>query len=197
MSIAVYRGLKGKARRNRKRNLAAKFHQDEWIAECLKPNVGNVHRDRIIPIRGRSEFLPAIAAMTDLEPDGVGQQLELSIDKTGPDHRLLERKIVWPPDQAGRVRTSKLERRTRSKPERAIRFGQRTGHENREARDSRRTLQVSGSRKPILVPPMGWPSATTVRRPVPAFTLGGFAYGCLLGGAAAALLLMFLDTFIR
>lgn len=69
-------GLSGKARRVRNRSRAARLHAQQMIEEYAEPDPLAGHRDRYIPIRGRSEFLPSVA--------------QASVPAARPDRRQME-----------------------------------------------------------------------------------------------------------
>ena len=72
------RGLVGKARRTRYRSRASCLHAQQMIAEYFdpKPDPCLAHRERLIPIGHRREFLPSAAPTYE---DGMGNQLELPL----------------------------------------------------------------------------------------------------------------------
>lgn len=197
MTTAWYGGLTGKSRTNWKRDRAVKSLQDQWIAESLVPRVDERVRDRYIPIRRRRKFLPQIASSTDLDALAFETPLELPMPAMGEDRRPFERRIVWPPDQAGPLKTDALLRASRKRSDRAIRLIPGTLRASSDSSKFGRTMTQSPQRQRALALPEGRPTAQRSLHRGPEFTLGGFAGGCLLGGAAAAVILVVLDALLR
>lgn len=57
-------GLSGKARKACYRRRAARLHSGQLIDELLEPQAAD---KRYVPIRGRSDFLPSVAQVTDVK----------------------------------------------------------------------------------------------------------------------------------
>ena len=197
MTTAWYGGLTGKSRTNWKRDRAEKSRQDQWIAESLGPRVDERVRDRYIPIRRRRKFLPQITSSTDLDASGIEAPLELPVPAMGEVRRSFERRIVWPPEQAGPLRTDGLLRRPRKRSDRAIRLIPGTLRDGSDPSESGQPIPQSPQRRHGLGLPDGRPTAQRSAHRGTEFTLGGFLGGCLMGGAAAAVILVVLDALLR
>ena len=196
MTTAWYGGLTGKSRTNWKRDRAEKSLQDQWIAESLGPQADKRVRDRYIPIRRMRKFLPKIA-FSDQDAPGTETPLESATPVTGDDRRSFERRIVWPPDQAGPLKTDRLLRAPRKRSDRAIRLIPGTRLDGSESSKSGRTIAPSPQRPRTLTFPETQPPAQRSAHHGPGFTLGGFVGGCVMGGAAAAVVLVVLDVLLR
>ena len=196
MTTAWYGGLTGKSRTNWKRDRAEKSLQDQWIAESLGPQADKRVRDRYIPIRRMRKFLPKIA-FSDQDAPGTETPLESATPVTGDDRRSFERRIVWPPDQAGPLKTDRLLRAPRKRSDRAIRLIPGTRLDGSESSKSGRTIAPSPQRQRALALPEAQPLAQQSGHRGPGFTLGGFVGGCVMGGAAAAVVLVVLDVLLR
>lgn len=196
MTTAWYGGLTGKSRTNWKRDRTEKSLQDQWIAESLGPRADERVRDRYIPIRRMRKFLPKIAS---LDQDATEQVTPLgsALPVAGEDRRSFERRIVWPPDQAGPLKTDRLLRTPRKRSDRAIRLIPVARRNGSDSTESGRTIDPSPQRRPALALPEAQPLAQQSGHRGPGFTLGGFVGGCMMGGAAAAVILVVLDVLLR
>ena len=190
-------GLSGKARRNRAMRRAAKFHTDQLIGEYFdfesrqrRSAAGRMGIGRPIPIRGRSEFLPSAISLDESDFAAMDEAMENASAVTESQHptggspaRSWERRIVWPPEA---VREERAREAKQSPPvtDRVIQF----------------PAKVSGDKQPrtTLRFPQEWPAPRQLRaRRGRRYTFGGFAYGCLLGSAAAAMILVVVDIALR
>lgn len=170
MQAVKHGGLSGKARRARARNRAARLYASQLIVEYLEPDSGERHRGRYIPIRGRNVFFPSVthSSIAQTEPmETVQSATRLELPPATDDKR---QKIDLPPD-AGRATP---------------------GREPEPGRDA--AIGFSRAAKPGNSP-VTEPVGTFDRRQN--FTLSGFFLGCAMGGAAAALVLLVLQTAIR
>lgn len=159
-------GLNGKARTLRQRDRASRLHAQQLLEEYFDPDLIADRRDRYIPIRSRSEFLPAVAVWRDERNEvdrglaqGVQFELPLNADAPAPAD-FCDAGVKVPATQATPV----------------------------ELRHVNET------------PPMGWArpkvSFQPVSRPNPrgSFDPKRFLYGCLLGSAAAAVVLLMVSA---
>ncbi len=181
-------GLSGKARRNRAIRRAAKFHADQLVSEYFdfepraqRSRAGRMSAGRPIPIRGRSEFLPSAVSLDESDFAAMDEAMESADTLT--ESRSRERRIVWPPEA---VREERAREAKRSTPvtDRAIQF----------------PSKVNGEKQPraALRFPQEWPAPRQFRgRRRRRYTFGGFAYGCLIGSAAAAMILVVVDIALR
>ena len=161
-------GLNGKARTLRQRDRASRLHAQHLLEEYFDPDLIADRRDRYIPIRSRSEFLPAVTVWRDERNEddmGFSQavQFELSLDATAPAPAdCCDAGVKVPATQPTPV-------------------------ELRHANEK---------------PPMGWarPKVSfqpiSRRNPRNSFDPKRFLYGCLLGSAAAAVVLLMVSVVI-
>lgn len=152
MENTRYNGLAGKARRARDLNRVTRMYAQQMIDEYLYPDPDPVRPERYIPIRGRSEFLPSAAFISE-DQDALQRQLELPLSAAAATHESA------PPDQTV----------------------QRTAVE--VAREPRRSSVIRPLRAPFQ------PTQRRKQKQSP-FTPGGFLFGCALGSAAAAMVLL-------
>ncbi len=168
MKNGTYGGLAGQSRRVRYRNRADRLHTQHLIDEYLEPDE---EPDREIPIKGRSDFLPTVAGSAVEATEEAGMQLELPLDAAVDEQRDEQR-------------TSSVEDiPTCEEPEPAR---SETRH------DPRPHAEDKGD-------PVRWGSQditafTETRRKD--FEVGKFLYGCLIGGSAAAALLVVLQFVV-
>ena len=79
-------GLTGKARANRNRNRIQRIHAQQMLDEYLDADAPR-ESPRLIPLRGRAEFLPTIDSWTREDATfETGNQLELTLQAAN-DHR--------------------------------------------------------------------------------------------------------------
>lgn len=184
-------GLSGKARRNRAMRRAANFHTDQLVSEyfdfepnALRSLAGRMNTERPIPIGGRSEFLPSAVSLDESDFAAMDEAMENATtvtEEAAP--RSWERRIVWPPEA---VREERAREAKRSAPvtDRAIKFPSKASDD----KQPRTKLQF----------PQEWPAPKQFRRRRgQRITFGGFAYGCLLGSATAAMILVVVDIALR
>lgn len=181
-------GLSGKARHNRAMRRASKFHTDQLVSEyfdfepkALHARAGRMNTGRPIPIRGRSEFLPSAVSLDESDFAAMDEAMENAATVT--EARSWERRIVWPPEA---VREERAREAKRSAPvaDRAIKFPSKASDD----KQPRTKLQF----------PQEWPAPKRFRRRRgQRITFGGFAYGCLLGSATAAMILVVVDIALR
>ena len=154
MEDTRYTGLAGKARRARDLNRVTRMYTQQMIDEYLYPDPDPVRPERYIPIRGRSEFLPSAAFISE--------------DQDAPTQRQLELPLIV----AVAARESALPVQT---------FERST------------SLEVADEpRRDSVIRPLKSPFQPTPRRKQKQspFTPGGFLFGCALGSAAAAMVLL-------
>lgn len=144
MKNARHGGLSGKERVYRLRERVARKCAEDWVAEYLEPDGVDRRANRVIPIRGRADFLPSLTSMESLPPKAAQLELEL---------RSLE-----------------------SSPSRQA--GSTAGGES-----------VTAAAGQTVVPSRPFRPNDAAKR-VARFSFVEFAWGCALGGAAAAVLLM-------
>lgn len=169
MQAVKHGRISGKARRVRHRNRAARLYTQQMIDEHFEPGDATTTSDRYIPIRGRSDFLPSVTQHDGLFPAGADSQLELPLTTGSSD------KSVTRPAQPHR---SDLEQKPDTTADAAIRF----------PRDERRTDEFDPRRLD--------PGGARGGKPAGTFTIGGFLVGCAIGSAAAALVLLVVQTAI-
>lgn len=174
--------LAGRARRARFRKRAARLHAQCLIDEFHEPDPSERRSSRHIPIRGRSDFLPAVAigssiVMNRSNANKGDSQLNLPLRHAADTKK---RAVVASSHQAkneprlvGFDDLPKTEAESGKSEESAIRFTKPRGP-NYDLFNLRRF--DAPRREPA--------------------TLGGFLTGCALGTAAASLLLLVLHTVI-
>ena len=162
MQSVMNRGLAGRERKAHYRNRAGRLFTQMLIDEYLEPTPDEADRDRFIPIRGRSDFLPAVATSVLEELSHADTQLELPLTCE---------------DDNGRHKTqdpAKSKRNGNGKSDAVIRF------RSQASRIAEETSEQSQPAESV-------PSTSDEKSE---FTLRGFLYGCALGSGAAAVLLM-------
>ncbi len=169
-------GLSGKARRVHYRNRAVRLHTRHLIDEYLHPDAVDKDWYRYIPIRGRKEFLPSIIRTGEVfTADGV-RRLGLP---AGTEEKVYET--------------------ARSSPARGFVAGQCSEF----TKDKDKVVVLSGTapRAATLDPhpeSRRVDPASLERRVRPeTFTFAGFLVGCAMGSAAAALVLLVVQTVLR
>ena len=161
METTRYNGLAGKARRARDLSRASRMYARQMIDEYLYPDADAWRRERYIPIRGRSEFLPSAAFISEDQDASTQRQLELPLIGTGAAHESS------PPDLTVKRSTA---------------------------------VEVADEpRRDSVIRPLKAPFQPTQRRKQKQspFTPGGFLFGCALGSAAAAMVLLVVQLAVR
>lgn len=191
MRRAFYGGAVGKARKSRDRGRAEQAYENLLIDDWREPPAKSARRDRVIPIRQRSDFLPAVACSDDVDEVELGQQLGLPLHEHEPVAKAP--RIVWPPEEAGPV--------TRNRP--ADRIGPvcRDVIQFRPAVEAPAERDVADGLETALEAPETSMDRSLLSRMIEVrgrrrrttFSFKRFAYGCLLGSAAAAVILLALD----
>lgn len=193
MQATQQRGLSGKERRKREFRRAGQRYADHLVDEYFDAEE-EVDRARRIPIRRCNAYLETSGQIAG-EDAAHGVQMELALDEPQRAERPGDREVVWPPAPAEAAPATKLidesmvksdsptpSRQTSGAEERAIRF------EPKAARATTPTTSLPFPQE--WRPPVGYRSR---RR---GLSLGGFAYGCLLGGAVAACLLLIVHVVV-
>jgi len=188
------RGLAGKERRKRDFQRARRRYADHLVDEYFDAEV-EVDRGRRIPIRRCSAYL-ANSGQLGGEDVAHGVQMEFALDEPQRVERFGDREVVWPPAPRQAASTAKLidesmvklhkpapSQKTSDAGERAIRF------ETRSAPTAPPATSLPFPQE--WRPPMGYRSRKR------GLSFAGFAYGCLLGGAAAACLLLIVHVLLR
>ncbi len=184
-------GLAGKSRRNRVMKRASRRHTEDLLAEYYDADVED-ERTRSIPIKRCSAYWERGA--DDTGRRGVsGVQDGLVVDRPPRGKRRGDREVVWL-SSSGAAPKSKLIDESlltlvkpmpttpSAKPDRVIRF--------KPKRAARASAPSALPFPEEWRPPMAYRSR---RRPG---SFGGFAYGCLLGSAAAAVMLLIIRVVI-
>ena len=83
MQTMTNRGLAGRARKAHYRSRASRLFSQQLIDDYFEPNSHDWNRDRYIPIRHRSDFLPSVASTSVADTTDAYTQLELPL--TGDD----------------------------------------------------------------------------------------------------------------
>lgn len=154
MEDTRYNGLAGKARRARDLNRVTRMYTQQMIDDYLYPDSDPWRPERYIPIRGRSEFLPSAAFISEDQDAPTQRQLELPLIAAEAAHESTL------PDQT-------VERST------AVEVADEPRGDS-VIRPLRAPLQPMQRRKQKQSP----------------FTPRGFLFGCALGSAAAAMVLL-------
>ncbi len=170
-------GLQGKARQNKVRNRAWRLHSQQMIEEFVDPKT-NLKGGRQIPVKRRGEFTPSAPVMGSKYGVGTEQELEL-VYSTENDDEVSDTGLF---DDAFALVSPE------ASEESAITFSAPTNAAQREKEnasvepDERQALFADRQNKAT---PVGIEA-----RAEDDFTVGGFAIGCAMGTAAAAVLLM-------
>jgi len=194
MEATQQRGLAGKERRKREFQRARQRYADHLVDEYFDADEGGGHTRRI-PIKRCSAYL-ATSGQIAGEDAASGVQMEFVLDEPRRAERPGAREVVWPPAPTHAAPTTKLidesmvkfdkptsRQQTSDAKERAIRF------EPKPARPAAPTRSLPFPQE--WRPPIGYRSKKR------GLSFGGFAYGCLLGGAAAACLLLIVHVVFR
>lgn len=192
-------GLSGKERRKHEFGRASRRFADHLIADYFSAEE-EVEQAQRIPIKRCSAYLSAGGGAGATERRPIEAQVRLDFDGPTRAERPGQREVVWPPAEQSGTTPPKLidetqvtltrertpDRETRpaavaTKPERAIRFAAKAP-----------VVTPAGLPFPReWRPPMGY--ASSKRKS----SVRGFAFGCLIGGAVAACLLMCLSLLVR
>ena len=164
MQNATYGGLAGRARKIRDRNRAERLYARQLIAECLDPEPLDPRRERFIPIRRCSDFLPSVANVVLHQSTGKERQLDLpwATSERAESAGTSNGKGSRSRDLTERVKDPVPPGEQRSAPT--------------KPKDVRRAI----AQEIFALNPRA-------RRN---FSIHGFLYGCLLGGGAAAVILL-------
>ncbi len=187
MQATQQRGLAGKERRKREFQRARQRYADHLVDEYFDAEQ-EVDRGRRIPIRRCSAYMETSGPIAG-EDAAHAVQMEFALGKPQRAERRGSREVGWPLAPAQAASTTKLidesmvksDNSTPRQPgsdakERAIRF---------QPKPARATKPATS-----LPFPQEWRPPVGYRSKQRGLSLGGFAYGCLLGGAAAACLLL-------
>jgi hypothetical protein len=137
-------------------------------------------------VRGRGEFLPSAVGFEQGESVAAVEASGESWNTSTAARRPWERRIVWPPEAVERERADVAERST-GDTDRVIQFNPNAQRGQTAPRDEKPA-------RPKLRFPQEWPGPRQLRRRrSQPFTIGGFAYGCVLGSAAAAMILLVVE----
>lgn len=154
-------GLAGKARNNRHRRRIERIHAQQMLEEYLGEEEDQLEmRSRHVPVRGRADFLPTIDSWS-------------RDDETIQTGSQLELTLSPAPDRNGLEVCEESE----SMPAAAM-------------------SDVETINSPIVIPAPYWARPRASFQPqggrgvARTFDLRRFAYGCALGGAAAAVILL-------
>jgi len=171
-------GLQGKARHDRFRKRARQLHSQRLIEEFVDPEKQQQRTPRHIPIKHRAEFVPSAPVMGSKYGTGTEQELELvystESESCNVDGGLFDGAYALvPPD---------------SQDHSAITFSASTGTGRRDQDDTsvepaERDALFGDRRKETGL-------GEGDRSAIESFTARGFAFGCAIGTAAAAVLLM-------
>ena len=194
MKTLSYRGLTGKERKIRRRNRASRFYQDQLIAEYYHETDQDTPEHRRIPIRHRSEFLPSVH---DAERSAMhigNTQMELPLRSKEPFMQPLKRRIVWPLlNKIKSIYPSKRATQKKYKRNQAIKFARATHVQPATVYSTSSNRGKGKEWQPVHLSPKIWTTRTRWQRTLSSFSFGEFAYGCALGGAAAAFVLMLIS----
>lgn len=169
MQAVKHGGLSGKARRVRFRDRAARRHDQLLLSEYFEPDPEALSHKRYIPVRGRCEFAPSMVQDHD-------ELMAPPISREAGTQLALSRAADKGP------------------PSPSLTCGER-----REANTDEQVGERDGA--------IRFPGAKSSAVPVPGpevqnngrseeLTFRGFALGCAMGSAAAAVVLLVLRTAI-
>ena len=186
-------GLSGKERRRREFQRARERYADHLVDEYFDAEE-EVDHARRIPIRRCSAYMETSGQIAG-EDAAHGVQMELALNEPQRAERPGDREVVWPPAPVEAAPSTKLidesmvksdsptpEQQAADVRERAIRF---------EPKPARATTPSAS-----LPFPQEWRRPVGYRSRRRGLSFGGFAYGCLLGGAAAACLLLIVHVVV-
>ncbi len=171
-------GLHGKARQNKVKNRAWRLQSQQMIEEFVHPQQRSTNDMRQIPINRRGEFSPTAPVMGSIYGVGTEQELELvystEMQEEEKDSGLFNEAFALVSPS-----TSEESAITFSAPTSAAQRDKKNGnveHQERKALFDKQQEQTTS---------LGAETETLEN-----FTAGGFVFGCALGTAAAAVLLM-------
>ncbi len=166
-------GLTGKARNIRHRNRVERIHAQQLLDEYLDPEEYE-DRPRHVPVRGRADFLPTIDSWTqEDETFETGSQLELTLQEAPADGEWQSNEIV------------ELQVESSEAPQAAM-----------------ASVAVEKATTPAVkvIPAPYWARPRASFQPQGGrgvernFDFKRFVYGCALGSAAAAAILLVVST---
>lgn len=178
-------GLHGKARYSRFRNRAWRLHSQQLIEEFVEPAGTPDKNTRRIPIKRRAEFVPSAPVLGSEYGVGTEQELEL-VYTTDAREQSVQVGLF---DQAFALVSPT------SKEDAAITFSRSQS----ELRTEPNKPGVQRSERKALIgsTPQDSPTKAETGSPsVESFTARGFVFGCALGTAVAAVLLMMVRAVI-
>lgn len=172
----IFNGMYGRARKAHRQNRVSRFHQDEMVTEYFDDPEEGFKPQRLIPIRHKSEFLPS-AHYVDQNSLQAAQPVELLLQSKQRKFMNKSKSKLIPHHQA--IKFTKTQ-----KAKSAV-----TSFRSRKLKDAK-------AWQPVHLSPRIFTGRSPWRRWVASLSLGGFAYGCLLGGAVAAFMLMLIDIMM-
>ncbi len=184
-------GLRGKARRARHRNRAARMHAEHLIQEYLEPDAPGAHDTRSIPIRGRKEFMPSMIPDSGKQPSVAKSdrvvQLDLPLEskpKSSDGAQSQEGIRLVTPAASSTAEVVIKPAMAKSK-----------GADDTTSAEESGDRAIRFSRTPVPTRDMFSLHGLGERRRR-RFTLSGFLIGCAMGSAAAVALLFVLRTTV-
>lgn len=186
MKTRLYRGLIGKERKIRQRNRVSRFFQDQLVADFYNKS-DDKPRPRRIPIRHRSEFLPTAL---NAKRKNIESQMELPLESKQVEYKPGFWKNIWTVSRNLFTTPVKLVTGNQSIQDQVIRFTRRKKVQIVSAKIKSPQFAKGKEWQPVHLSPRIWTRQTRTQRTMVSFSLGGVAYGCVLGGATAAFVLM-------
>jgi len=156
-------GLQGKERRMRDRGRAERMYLQSLIDEYLHPDEKSGRRERFVPIRSRSDFLPSAAFAEGEQNQESMRQLELSFEVA----------LASAPTQQERMETKSVK-----SPALVLVQDEPAGKSFKPVLVKRPSRAAD--------PRVASPTPVSERE----FTLRGLLFGSAMGSAAAAMLLL-------
>lgn len=172
--VEFHGGLAGKARRVRERGRASRLYTQQWIDDYLDPEEQRERPRRPIPIRARSEFLPSMFDVSIEEREADRRDVSHSPSDTNETLVFQFPSSIEQPIESAASQSQRAVQ-ILSAPN-APPLRQPTVESLPFERSSKRRPWSPANRRPAVVNEDG------DRR--------GFIFGCLLGSAAAAVLLL-------
>jgi len=191
--VIQQRGLAGKERRRREFRRARERYANHLIDDYFDAEA-EVERAKRIPIRRCSAYLDSADRTAGGEP-AHGVQMEFALGESPRAERPGEREVVWPPAPTQAAPTTKLIDESMLKLKKTVQPKSEPAVKDRAIRfDSKPTRpNVPATSLPF---PQEWRPPMGYRSKKRGMSLGGFAYGCLIGGAAAACLLLIVHVVL-